>query len=81
MLRRLARLLGYLSAGLVVLGLVVVVLAWLSTRHFVAFGGKPDPARLRASPEFVDGRFQNPEPTRLMSARRWFGALEQWLFG
>jgi L-ascorbate metabolism protein UlaG (beta-lactamase superfamily) len=81
MLRRLARLLGYLSAGLVVLGLVVVVLAWLSTRHFVAFGGKPDPARLRASPEFVDGRFQNLEPTHLMPARLWPWALEQAVFG
>jgi L-ascorbate metabolism protein UlaG (beta-lactamase superfamily) len=84
-LARIARFIGRLLrlalVGLVGLGAVVVVLAWLSTGHFSAFGGRPDPQRLRRSPEFVDGRFQNPEPTRLMSARRWFGALEQWLFG
>jgi L-ascorbate metabolism protein UlaG (beta-lactamase superfamily) len=80
-LRRLARLLGFSLAGLLALALLVVVLAWLSTGHFSAFGGRPDPARLRASPEFVDGRFQNPEPTHLMSARRWFWALREWLFG
>jgi L-ascorbate metabolism protein UlaG (beta-lactamase superfamily) len=81
MLRRLVRLLGYSLAGLVVLALVVVVLAWLSTGHFAAFGGKPDPERLKASPEFVDGRFENLEPTHLMSARRWFWALKEQFFG
>jgi L-ascorbate metabolism protein UlaG (beta-lactamase superfamily) len=81
MLRRLMRFFGFLFAGLVVLGAVIVVLAWLSTGHFAAFGGKPDPAQLRASPEFVDGRFQNPEPTALMSGSRWFWALKEWLFG
>jgi L-ascorbate metabolism protein UlaG (beta-lactamase superfamily) len=80
-LRRLARLLRVSLAGLVALAFLVVVLAWLSTGHFSAFGGKPDPARLRASPEFVEGRFQNPEPTHLMSARRWFWALREWFFG
>jgi L-ascorbate metabolism protein UlaG (beta-lactamase superfamily) len=79
--RRLGRFLLYSLIGLVVLAMVGVVLAWLSTGHFVAFGGAPDPARLRASPEFVDGRFVNAEPTHLMPARRWFWALEEQLFG
>jgi L-ascorbate metabolism protein UlaG (beta-lactamase superfamily) len=78
---RLARVLGYALVGFVVLALVLVVLAWFSTGHFSAFGGKPDPARLARSPEFVDGRFQNPEPTHLMSSRRWLWALKEWLFG
>jgi L-ascorbate metabolism protein UlaG (beta-lactamase superfamily) len=79
--RRLGRFLVYSLVGLVVLAGVVVLLAWLSTGHFVAFGGAPDPARLRASPQFVGGRFENAEPTHLMPARRWFWALEEQLFG
>ena len=59
----------------------LVVVAWFSTGHFSAFGGKPDPARLRGSPEFVDGKFQNLEPTSMMSGRRWFWAMREWLFG
>ncbi|HET6148930.1 MAG TPA: MBL fold metallo-hydrolase [Polyangia bacterium] len=81
MLARLLRLLCYALVGLVVLGLVGLVLAWLSTGHLAAFGGRPDPARLRQSPEFVDGRFQNPEPTSLMAPSRWFWALGEWFFG
>jgi L-ascorbate metabolism protein UlaG (beta-lactamase superfamily) len=79
--RWLVRFLGISLAGLVVLALVVLVLAWLSTEHFVSFGGKPDPERLKASPEFVGGRFQNLEPTHLMSARRWYWALKEQFFG
>jgi L-ascorbate metabolism protein UlaG (beta-lactamase superfamily) len=81
MLRRLARWFGFATAGLVVLALAGVVLAWLSTNHFAAFGGSPDPTRLRASPEFVGGRFENPEPTSLMAGRKWVGALREWLLG
>ena len=81
MLRRLGRWLAYAALGVVTLALVGVVLVWLSTGHFTAFGGKPDPARLKASPEFVDGRFQNLEETHLMSARRWFWALKEQLLG
>jgi L-ascorbate metabolism protein UlaG (beta-lactamase superfamily) len=81
MLRWLRRLLGFALAGLVTLALVVVVLAWLSTGHFAAFGGTPDPARFHASPEFVGGRFQNLERTSLMTPTRWLWALREWLFG
>ena len=81
MWRRLLRLFGYSLAAAAVLALVLVVLAWFSTGHFSAFGGKPDLERLRASPEFVGGKFQNPEPTSLMSGRRWFWAMREWLFG
>ena len=78
---RLLRVLGYSFAGAALLAIVLVVLAWVSTGHFTAFGGRPDPERLRRSPEFVDGRFQNPEPTSLMSGSRWFWALKEWLLG
>jgi L-ascorbate metabolism protein UlaG (beta-lactamase superfamily) len=75
------RFVGYSFAALVVLALVVVVLAWFSTGHFTAFGGKPDPERLKSSPEFAGGRFQNREPTHLMPASRWFWALKEQVFG
>ena len=81
MLRRLARWFAFAVGALVTLALVGVVLAWLSTDHFAAFGGSPDATRLRASPEFVGGRFANPEPTHLMAARQWGRALREWLFG
>jgi L-ascorbate metabolism protein UlaG (beta-lactamase superfamily) len=81
MLRRLLRLLGFALAAVVGLALVAVVLAWLSTGHFRSLGGSPDLARFRASPELVGGRFRNAEPTSLMPARRWGGALGHWLFG
>jgi L-ascorbate metabolism protein UlaG (beta-lactamase superfamily) len=81
MLRVLVRLFGFSLAGLVVLAVVAVVLAWLSTGHFSAFGGRPDPARLRASPHFVDGKFKNLDPTSLMAPSRWFWALKEQFFG
>jgi L-ascorbate metabolism protein UlaG (beta-lactamase superfamily) len=80
-LLRFVRFLGYALGGLVALAVVGVVLAWFSTGHFAAFGGKPDRARLRASPEFVGGRFQNPDPTALMAPSRWLWAMKEWLFG
>jgi L-ascorbate metabolism protein UlaG (beta-lactamase superfamily) len=80
-LRRLARFSAFTLAGLTAIALTVIGLAWLSTDHFAAFGGRPDPARLRASPQFVGGRFQNPEATSLMATSRWPRALEEWLFG
>jgi L-ascorbate metabolism protein UlaG (beta-lactamase superfamily) len=81
MVRRLARWFGYALAGLVVLALGLGVLAWLSSDHFRAFGGSPNVARLETSPEFVGGRFQNLEPTSLMPAHKWWGALRHWFFG
>src|SRR5262245_28402044 len=74
MLSSVLRLLGYALAG-------TVVLAWISTGNFVAFGGNPDVAQLTASPQFQGDRFVNPEPTSLMAASKWPGALKRWLFG
>jgi L-ascorbate metabolism protein UlaG (beta-lactamase superfamily) len=81
MLRRLGRFLKYTSAVVVVLALAGVVVAWLSTGHFAAFGGKPDPARMAASPHFADGKFQNLEPTGLMKPHLYWHAFKHWLFG
>jgi L-ascorbate metabolism protein UlaG (beta-lactamase superfamily) len=78
---RLVRFFTYALTGLVVLALILFVLAWFSTDHFVAFGGQPDPARLASSPEFVNGRFQNLEPTALMPAGRWPWAMKELFFG
>jgi L-ascorbate metabolism protein UlaG (beta-lactamase superfamily) len=64
-----------------VLGVVFFILAWLSTDHFGAFGGSPDTARLRPSPQFRGDKFVNPEPTSLMAASRWVWALKEWFFG
>jgi L-ascorbate metabolism protein UlaG (beta-lactamase superfamily) len=81
MLSRLAHLLGYGLAGSVVLALVLVVVAWLSTDRFAAFGGSPDAGHLRASPQFHGERFVNPEPTSLMAAGKWPAALKHWALG
>ncbi len=68
----------------VTLALLVLVLTWISTDHFRAFGGAPSGPRLermRGSPHFADGKFQNAEPTTLMAPRAYGGALVEWLFG
>jgi L-ascorbate metabolism protein UlaG (beta-lactamase superfamily) len=78
--RRLRRLLGLLAALLVAL----MVLTWISTDHFRAFGGAPAGerlARMRASPEWVDGKFRNAEPTALMAPGDYGGAFRHWAFG
>jgi L-ascorbate metabolism protein UlaG (beta-lactamase superfamily) len=64
--------------------LLLLVLAWISTDHFRAFGGAPAGARLdrmRASARFVGGKFQNVEPTSLMGPGAMPGAFRHWLFG
>jgi L-ascorbate metabolism protein UlaG (beta-lactamase superfamily) len=72
------------------LGLVValcatlVILTWISTDHFRAFGGAPAGERLdrmRASRQFVDGKFQNAEPTSVMAPTFYWSAFKQWFFG
>jgi len=75
------RWLGILCLGGVVVGVVGVVLVWLSTDHFGAFGGSPDIDRLRASPEFRGDKFVNPEATSMMEPRKWGWALREWIFG
>ena len=48
----------------------LVVLTWISTDHFRSFGGAPAGERLermRASQQFVGGKFQNAEPTSVMA--------------
>jgi len=81
MLRRLARRLAFTLGGLVLLALAGAVLTWLSTGHFAVFGGAPEPARLRGSPQFTGGHFQNPEPTFLVAARDYWSLFSQWAFG
>jgi L-ascorbate metabolism protein UlaG (beta-lactamase superfamily) len=81
MLSSVLRLLGYTLAGTVALALLGLVLAWISTGNFVAFGGSPDAARLAASPQFQGNQFVNPEPTSLMAPSKWLGALNHWAFG
>jgi L-ascorbate metabolism protein UlaG (beta-lactamase superfamily) len=81
MVSRLLHLLGYALAAGLVLGVVVVVLAWFSTDHFDAFGGSPDGARLRPSPQFQGGRFVNREPTSMVSGSRWLSVLKDWALG
>lgn len=81
MLRVLARLFGYSLIGLVVLALVGVVVAWLSTDRFVAFGGSPDVERLRKSPHYGKKGFVNLDPTALVSGSKWISMLRDWMFG
>jgi len=64
--------------------LLVVALAWISTDHFRAFGGAAAGARLqrmRESPQFAGGKFQNVEPTALMGMGALPGAFRHWLLG
>src|SRR5665213_4049385 len=82
--RRFGRWLKMLFGFVVTLLSVLVILTWISTDHFRAFGGAPEGARLermRASPQFADGKFHNAEPTGLMAPSSYLGALRQWLFG
>ncbi|HEY4185546.1 MAG TPA: MBL fold metallo-hydrolase [Polyangia bacterium] len=85
LLRRWLRvILPLLITLLVVVVVLGGVLTWLSTDHFRTFGGSPTGerlARMRASPRFVDGKFQNAEPTSLMAPSSYGSALRQWLFG
>jgi L-ascorbate metabolism protein UlaG (beta-lactamase superfamily) len=80
-MRRFFRVIWFLLRGLALLALVGVVVAWFTSDHFAAFGGSPDPARLSKSPEFKDGKFENPETSHLMAASKWPGALREWFFG
>ncbi|HSY37960.1 MAG TPA: MBL fold metallo-hydrolase, partial [Polyangia bacterium] len=73
-------LVGLVAALLVTL----VILAWISTDHFRSFGGAPVGERLermRASQQFVGGKFQNAEPTSVMAPSNYWGAFKRWLFG
>jgi L-ascorbate metabolism protein UlaG (beta-lactamase superfamily) len=78
--RRLRMVLGIVVA----LVALLVVLTWVSTAHFRAFGGAPTGerlARMRASAQWRGDKFRNAEPTELMAAHDYPGALRQWLFG
>jgi L-ascorbate metabolism protein UlaG (beta-lactamase superfamily) len=64
--------------------LLLVLLAWLSTDHFRAFGGTPNDAtraRMLASPHFKDGEFENLEPTSVMRKGAYWGSLADWALG
>jgi L-ascorbate metabolism protein UlaG (beta-lactamase superfamily) len=81
---RLRRWLKGIAGLAAVSSLLVAILAWTSTDHFRAFGGAPAGARLdrmRAAARFVDGKFQNAEPTALMGVGAFPGAFRRWLFG
>ena len=72
-----------LAAGGVAV-LVAAVLAWISTAHFRSFGGVPSAAtlaRIHVSPRFVNGRFENLEPTALMAPSSYGPAFRKWAFG
>jgi L-ascorbate metabolism protein UlaG (beta-lactamase superfamily) len=72
--------LGLLAALLVVLG----ILTWISTDHLRTFGGAPAGERLRrmrASAQWSDGKFRNPEPTAVMAPSNYWGAFRHWIFG
>jgi L-ascorbate metabolism protein UlaG (beta-lactamase superfamily) len=78
------RFLKYVGAIVALILVVGLVLAWISSDHYRAFGGSPDPAqnlRLRQSPQFASGRFQNPEPTELMSKGSAVAAMLKFLTG
>ncbi|HLK89078.1 MAG TPA: MBL fold metallo-hydrolase [Polyangia bacterium] len=78
--RRLRMLLGLFAT----LAVVLLVLTWISTDHFRAFGGAPAGerlARMQASPQFADGKFHNAEPTALMAAHDYPAAFREWMFG
>ncbi|HEY4395080.1 MAG TPA: MBL fold metallo-hydrolase [Polyangia bacterium] len=78
--RRLRMFLGFSIAIVAVL----LVLTWISTDHFRAFGGAPAGerlARMQASPEFSGGKFRNAEPTALMAPGSYAGAFRHWAFG
>jgi len=81
---RVGRWLKMIAAFVAASTLLVVILAWISTDHFRAFGGAPAGARLdrmRGSARFAGGKFQNVEPTALMGAAAMPGAFRHWLFG
>lgn len=81
---RLGKVLVALAAALISVMLLLGVLAWISTDHFRAFGGRPAGPRLdrmRVSPHFEDGAFVNLEPTTMMAAKDYGKALRHWFFG
>jgi L-ascorbate metabolism protein UlaG (beta-lactamase superfamily) len=78
--RRLRMLLALVTA----LVALLLVLTWISTDHFRAFGGAPAGGRLvrmRASRQFADGKFRNAEATALMAPSSYWGAFKHWMFG
>ena len=63
---------------------VLLLLTWISTDHFRAFGGVPSAptlARMQASPHFVGGKFQNDEPTSVMTGGSAWRSFKHWAFG
>jgi len=82
--RRWLRRARRLVVGAIALAGVLVILTFLSTDHFRAFGGVPSAAtlaRMQASPQLVGGKFQNAEATSVMSASSAWGSFKHWAFG
>src|SRR3954463_7562414 len=70
---------GILAAFL----LVFSVVAWATTDHFAALGGRPSPAelaRMKRSPRYADGHLSNEQSTSVMTEGS-LGAVWNWLFG
>ncbi len=72
-IKRLAKIL----AGLL---LAVGVATAATTDGFAAFGALR-PGRFEASPQWKDGRFQNPQVTGVMKAAQGWAVTREWLFG
>jgi L-ascorbate metabolism protein UlaG (beta-lactamase superfamily) len=81
LIQGLFRLVKLLVGTVVVLALGGAIFTWLTSNHFAAFGGSPEPEHLRASPHFVNGKFVNPEPTSLMQPAKWAQSAREFAFG
>jgi L-ascorbate metabolism protein UlaG (beta-lactamase superfamily) len=78
---RWARRIAMVMGGILI---VLVVLAWLSTEHFLAFGGDPSGrtlARMKATGRFQDGELVNTELTGVMKSGEMWGSLVEWATG
>jgi L-ascorbate metabolism protein UlaG (beta-lactamase superfamily) len=78
------RVLGVAGRSLVILFLLVMVLGWISTDHFRAFGAAPSTSeleRMHTSPRFIGDHFENVEPTTTMAAGSAWSSLKDWATG
>ena len=82
-MKRRSRLRNLLVA-LALLAFLLVAATYLSSDRFAAFGGRPSGARLeriRNSPEFANGKFQNTTPSRMIVPGKTWEMIRHQLFG